>query len=257
MRRILSAMVVLFGSGGLLADSPKKLLLVGQGPDGHPPGTHEYMDGLKVLETVLKRVKGLETTIVKADGKWENGPELIERSDGIVLFVSEGAKWVQAGDKRLAALKAAAKRGAGLSVLHWGMGCKDAEYIDGFVALFGGCHGGPDRKYQVVETDAIPTEKDPVTTGLSPFRTKDEFYYRLKFVKPEGSVKPVLTVKIDGEPQAVAWTWERPDGGRSFGFSGLHFHENWKRPEYRRLVGQGVLWTLKMPIPDRGLPVED
>jgi type 1 glutamine amidotransferase len=257
MRRILSALIVLLGPAGLLADAPKKLLLVGQGPDGHPPSTHEYMDGLKVLQSVLKPVRAIEATLVKADGKWENGPELIQRSDSIVLFVSEGAKWVQADDKRFAALKAAAKRGAGLSVLHWGMGCKDAEYIEEFLALLGGCHGGLDRKYQVVETDATPTEKHPVAAGLSPFRIKDEFYYRLKFVKPDGSVKPVLTVKIDGEHHPVAWTWKRPDGGRSFGFSGLHFHENWKRAEYRRLVGQGVLWTLNMPIPGSGLPVED
>ena len=247
---------LLFIVSPVLAEAPKKLLLVGQGPDGHPPTTHEYMDGLKVLDKVMKPIKGIETTVVKADGKWENGPELIERSDGVVLFVSEGAKWIQTDDKRFAALKAAAKRGAGLSVLHWGMGCKDAEYIDWFVALFGGCHGGPDRKYQVVETDAKPTEKHPVAIGMSPFRIKDEFYYRLKFAKPEGSVKPVLSVKIDGEQEPVAWTWERPDGGRSFGFSGLHFHDNWRLLPYRRLVTQAVLWTLKMPIPKDGLRVQ-
>ena len=76
-------------------------------------------------------------------------------------------------------------------------------------------------------------------------------------MKPAGSVRPALTAKIDGESHPVAWTWERPDGGRSFGFSGLHFHENWKRAEYRRLVGQGVLWTLKMAIPEKGLAVEE
>ena len=43
--------------------------------------------------------------------------------------------------------------------------------------------------------------------------------------------------------------WERPDNGRSFGFTGLHFHEQWKRIEYRRLVVQGILWTLGESIP--------
>jgi hypothetical protein len=86
-------------------------------------------------------------------------------------------------------------------------------------------------------------------TGIGKFKIEDEFYYRLKFVKPGGRViKPLLRVPIDGEAETVAWTWERPDGGRSFGFSGL--------PEYRRLVTQGVLWTLKLPVPKDGLPVE-
>jgi type 1 glutamine amidotransferase len=133
------------------------------------------------------------------------------------------------------------------------MGCKDAEHIEDFVNLFGGCHGGPDRKYQVIETELTPAKEKPITTGLSPFRIKDEFYYKLKLAK---SVKPMLTAKIDGENETVAWSFERPDGGRSFGFSGLHFHANWKQPEYRRLVGQGVLWTLKMAVPEKGLPVD-
>jgi type 1 glutamine amidotransferase len=253
--RVLSALILLLTSN-LLVGAPKKLLFIGQGPDGHPPSTHEYMDGLKVLEGVLKPVKDIEVTVVQADGKWENGPELIDRSDGIVIFLAEGAKWSQLDEKRFAALQRATKRGAGLVGLHWGIGCKDDKYIAGWLPLLGGCHGGSDRKYQVLETDVTPDAKNPVTAGLSPFRVKDEFYYRLKFVKPEGSVRPVLTAKIDGEDHAVAWTWERPDGGRSFGFSGLHFHANWKRPEYRRLVGQGVLWTLKAPLPAGGLRVE-
>jgi hypothetical protein len=54
----------------------------------------------------------------------------------------------------------------------------------------------------------------------------------------------------------VAWAWERPDGGRSFGFSGLHYHDNWKLPEYRRLVVQGILWSMKLPVPGKGADVE-
>src|SRR5262245_20608388 len=100
MTRFSCILAFLFVASSLFADAPKKLLLVGQGPDGHPPTTHEYMDGLKVLQTVLKPVKEIDVTLVKADGKWENGPELIERSDGIVLFVSEGAKWIRQDEKR-------------------------------------------------------------------------------------------------------------------------------------------------------------
>ena len=75
-------------------------------------------------------------------------------------------------------------------------------------------------------------------------------------MKPDGSVQPVLQAQIDGQMETVAWRWERPDGGRSFGFSGLHFHDNWGRAEYRRLVAQGVLWTMKLEIPKDGLAVD-
>ena len=229
------------------ADPPQKILLIGQGPDGHPAGSHEFMDGLKVLEDLLRPVRGLEVKAVKAEGAWPEGPDLIGRSDGVVLFLSEGAKWVSADSKRQQALAQLAARKGGLVALHWSIGCKEAGPIEPFLKLLGGCHGGPDRKYAVLETEAKPaTPRHPIAAGVEPVRVKDEFYYRLKFVKPEGSVKPVLTAAIDGQDYPVAWAWERPDGGRSFGFSGLHYHDNWKVPAYRKLVKQGILWSVKM-----------
>src|SRR5436190_790269 len=154
-RRLLLALLVLACLGGPASSAaPKKLLLVGCGPDGHPPQTHEYMAGLKVLEKCLRDVPGLEVTAVKAVEPWREGPELVQRADGVVLFVSEGARWLAHDAKRLEALRRVAARKGGLSVLHWGMGTKDARHIDDFVRLFGACHGGPDRKYKVLETDA-------------------------------------------------------------------------------------------------------
>jgi type 1 glutamine amidotransferase len=254
-RILLTAVLAVVLAPPILAEAPKKLLLIGQGPDNHPPATHEYMAGLRVLDKCLKPVKGIEVTTVRADEPWKEGPELIGRCDGVVLFLSEGAQWLSADPKRREALTRLAARGGGLAVLHWGMGTRDAKNIDDFVKLFGGCHGGPDRKYKELEADARPAEH-PVTAGIGNFHVKDEFYYELKFVKPEGSVKPLLRAPIDGKEQTVAWVWERPDGGRSFGFSGLHYHDNWKLTEYRRLVAQGVVWTLKVPVPKDGLPVE-
>jgi type 1 glutamine amidotransferase len=240
-----------------LAEPPKKLLLLGQGPDGHPPQTHEYLPGLRVLEKCLKPLAGLETTLLRADEPWASGPELLTSADGAVLFLAEGAKWLQADAKRQEAFSNLAQRGGGLIGLHWAMGTKDAKDVDGFLKLLGGCHGGPDRKYKVLEAGVkVVDGKHPITTGISDFRVQEEFYYHLKFVKPEKSVQPILQVSIDGKLETVAWAWERPDGGRSFGFSGLHFHDNWRLPEYRRLVAQAVLWTLKLPIPKEGLPVE-
>ena len=47
---------------------------------------------------------------------------------------------------------------------------------------------------------------------------------------------------------AAAWAWQRGDGGRSFGYSGLHFDDNWKLPAYPRLLKRAVLWTMKLPL---------
>ncbi len=90
------------------------------------------------------------------------------------------------------------------------------------------------------------------------FEILDEFYYRLDLVKTPTPITPLLSTQIKGKgPQeTVAWAWERPDGGRSFGYVGFHYHRNWKRPEYRRFAAQGVLWTLGLPIPAKGFDVQ-
>jgi type 1 glutamine amidotransferase len=210
-----------------------------------------------LLAKLLLPVVGVLTIVVLADGAWERGPELLDGADAAVLFVSEGAKWIHADPERLAAFRRLAGRGGGLVCWHWGMGCKDAEYVDGFVNLFGGCHGGPDRRYKVLTVTATPVDvSHPVLHGVGPVQVHEEFYYRLKRPKEGPPVTPLVQVEIDGRPHTVGWAWQRPGGGRSFGFSGGHFHENWKHPEYRRLAVQGVLWTLHRPIPERGQPVE-
>jgi len=237
--------------------APKRLLLLGQGPDGHPEATHEYFSGLKIVKKCLDRVPGLEAVLVEADEPFRAGPDLIDKADGAVLFLAEGAKWLQQDEARLAAFERLAARGGALVGLHWGTGCRDARYVEMYVKLFGACHGGPDRKYAVVTaTTEIAAARHPIMTGVAPIALEDEFYYRLKFAKPADSIVPLLRVPIDEEPHTVAWAWERPDKGRSFGFTGLHFHRNWGQIAYRRMVAQGIVWTLKLPVPANGLDVE-
>ena len=237
----------------------QRVLLLGQKPDGHPAATHEYMAGVQLLAKLLSRTPGVQTIVVQADSPWKDGPELLDGVDAAVVFLSEGAKWVTEEPQRLAAFQRLAKRGGGLSCLHWGMGTREAGPVAEFTSLFGGCHGGPDRKYTVVSVTAKPaTNRHPILSGIAPFEVRDEFYHALKRPAADRMLRVVslINVAIDGPDESVSWAAERPDGGRAFGFSGLHFHENWKLAEYRRLVLQGIVWTLKRPIPEAGLAVD-
>ena len=236
----------------------KRILLIGQGPDSHPWGTHEYLAGMRILAQCLQPVSNVQTIVVRADGPWKEGPGLIDGAEGVVLLVSEGARWINDDPRRLTALKKLAARGGGFACWHWGMGCRDARFISEFLKLFGGCHGGPDRKYKVLKhvQARIVGGKHPVVRGLEDFTVDEEFYYTLKFVKSANSVTPLIRVRIDGADQSVCWAWERPGGGRSFGFSGGHFHQNWSREDYRRLMTQAVLWTVDVPVPDSGLSLK-
>src|SRR3989454_5782212 len=97
------------------ADSkPKRLLIVGQGPDGHPPTTHEFMAGARVTAELLKPYKDLQAKVVNADEPWTDGPKLVDQADGIVMCVTQGAQWMQTDAQRHAALKRLAARGGAI-----------------------------------------------------------------------------------------------------------------------------------------------
>jgi type 1 glutamine amidotransferase len=260
MIRLCSAILAIAIAVPVLADTPqpppRRALLCCQKPDGHPKTTHEYVAGLKILKQLLEQQEGLEVRVVQADSPWTDGPQLLESADVAVLFLAEGARWVSDDPDRLRAFQSLARRGGGLVCLHWAMGSRTAEPVPEFVALFGGCHGGPDRKYKFLETELRPTsESHPITRGVAPIRVDDEFYYRLKFPTERNGWASVLEAEIDATWETVGWAWQRPDGGRSVGFSGLHRHANWGELAYRRSIVQGVLWTLKREIPPEGVAV--
>jgi type 1 glutamine amidotransferase len=264
MRSIVSMLLVsLFAiwTTQLRADEPvsaskTRILLIGQGGDGHPATTHEYRAGTQLLAKLVSRTPHVQAVVVSADGDWADGPTLLDSADVVVLFVSEGAKWIQTQPTRLAAFQRFAHRKGGLVCLHWGMGTKSPENIPAFVSLFGGCHGGPDRRYKVLTSKLEPsTSSHPVTRGVQSVEVHEEFYYQLKFPKDRTGHQSLLTTKIEDMEYPVAWAWERPEGGRSLGFSGLHFHENWKHESYRRFLTQAALWAGGREIPTSGVDV--
>jgi type 1 glutamine amidotransferase len=211
-----------------------------------------------VLQALLKPHTEIEITVTKADEPWKDGPALLDAADGAVLLVTQGAQFMQKTPERLAAFHRLAARKGALVALHWSVGAKDAQYIEGQLKLLGGTRGGPQRKYQILETDVSRlAPSHPVLAGVPDFRIKDEFYYRLELLPKEApGFQPLLSAKIDGQDETVCWAWERPDGGRSFGYVGFHFHSTWERPEYRRLATNGVLWAMAIPVPETGAPVE-
>jgi hypothetical protein len=55
-----------------------------------------------------------------------------------------------------------------------------------------------------------------------------------------------------GMSEVVAWAYERPDGGRGFGFTGGHYHKNWGNENVRRLVLNAIVWIAKGEVPADG-----
>lgn len=49
------------------------------------------------------------------------------------------------------------------------------------------------------------------------------------------------------------WAVERRHGGRGFGFTGGHFHDNWGNDQFRKTVLNAFLWLAKAEVPQGGV----
>ena len=68
---LLAALLAVAAAPGCGSEEPatpgkKRLLLIGQGPDGHPAGTHEFLPGVRILAHCLKQFPDLEAVVVSA-----------------------------------------------------------------------------------------------------------------------------------------------------------------------------------------------
>jgi len=59
-----------------------------------------------------------------------------------------------------------------------------------------------------------------------------------------------------GRKEIIAWSFERPAGGRGFGFTGADLHKSWSYESQRKLVVNGILWTAGIAIPEGGARVD-
>lgn len=117
----------------------------------------------------------------------------------------------------------------------------------------------------------------PVARGVTPFSVRDEWYYHMRFVGDVKGVTPILTDVPSPEtvrenassrggnpdvfkevseqvPQHMAWAYDRPDGGRGFGFTGLHLHANLENDGFRTVLLNAVAWVAGLKIPQDGVP---
>jgi len=275
MRRIvfsLLALGLLLGvapsvfSGGEKA-KPRKIVLVGMKRD-HGPGEHEYMAGLAILAECLKQTPGVEVTTVKldfGDKGWPAEAKALEDANTIVCFMRAGGQYFLTNKERKAKLEEIMKKGTGFVALHWAVeGPKNVG--DPYMAILGGYYEpgfsrNPHNTSKVKAADAA----HPVGHGWKEFQARDEWYFKIRLL-PEA--KAVVTAesltdrdKSVHKGETIGWTYERkgdkgPQGpGRSFGFTGCHFHVNFGIPEFRKLIVNGILWTADVNVPAEGAPV--
>jgi len=227
-----------------------KILLVPTALD-HAYATHMYSQVCQLLAACLNQTPGVEA-IVSPDLDWPKDPALLEGIDALVYYSRPAGDIVLSPGHREAFLKLM-KQGVGFTAIHWSTAAEEAvgplyEKMLGGWFNFAFCGLKVDKRPLVQKLPA-----HPVCHGWRGYDLRDEFYLNLKF---DPQAVPVLTVDVDGKEQTVAWVLERDGGGRSFGTTLGHFHDNYAIPEFRKAIVNGILWTAGVDVPQAGAAVE-
>jgi type 1 glutamine amidotransferase len=246
---------------------PKKIVLLGMDRD-HGAGEHEYMAGLAILAECLRETPGVEVSVVKVSFKgkgWPTEAKALEDADCVVCFCKTAGTYFLADGERKEKFKEIMKKGAGFVALHWAVETTKQLGTPEFMSILGGYYepnysDNPHNTSWVVQPD--PTH--PIARGWKPFEARDEFYYKIRLMPQAKAVMSatVLDRKKNVYPfETIGWIYQREDkgplgDGRSFGFTGCHFHLNWGIPEFRRMVVNGILWTAGVDVPQGGAPVD-
>ena len=233
--------------------SSKKILLIPTKLD-HPWATHMYRQGCELLAACLNRTNGVKA-VVSPDFDWPRDPALLEDVSAIV-FYSRPAADIVFDPSRREEFQRLMNSGVGFAAIHWATGTIDDKYGPEYLDLLGGwfstAHSGLKIDKRMLQ-QVLPDH--PLCRGWQPFELRDEFYLNLQFAE---NAQPLLNVNVDGEDQTVAWVFERPDsnGGRSFGTTLAHFHDNFAIPAFRKAIVNGILWTAHAEVPADGAGVE-
>lgn len=255
-----------------LGDVRKIVYLAGS--PSHPPRMHEHNAGALLAKRLLNTHHADKVLVASYLNGWPNDRSAFQNADALVIQSDGGprhpAYW------HLRQIDYLRERGVGVGMIHYAVEMTPGEPNDTLIAATGGAfevHFSVNPHWDG-EFAAFPAH--PVARGVKPFTIRDEWYFNMRFATEMAGVTPILSAvapeetmsRPDGphsgnaevrksvaekQSQHVCWVVERPDGGRGFGFTGLHFHDNWRQDDFRKTVLNAICWIAKAEIPENGI----
>jgi trehalose utilization protein len=255
-------------------ENTKKVVFISGSPS-HGPMEHEHRAGNMILaESLNQSGLNVEGVLVPHYGYPED-TSIFDEAASIVIFCTGHRGHVL--NAHLDEFDALMKKGVGVVMIHWATEAEKGKPGEKFLEWMGGfC----DLDWSV-NPHWTPNFRDfpnhPIANGVEPFKVNDEWYYHMRFAHEMKGVTPILSdlppartltrpdgersgnpavrrAVAAGEKQHVAWAYERPDGGRGFGFTGAHNHVSWQDENFRKVVLNAILWTANVEVPENGCP---
>lgn len=241
-----------------------KIVLIA-GRASHGPGDHEFFAGSTVLMKLLQQTPGVFPVLAR-DG-WPKNPETLAGAKALVFYMDGGRNHPILQQNHIEEVRKVLAAGAGFVNLHYAVEYPK-EFAEVVLPWLGGYYetGFSTNPHWKAEYRSLP--EHAITRGVAPFSIQDEWYYNIRFAPGLKGVTPILKAtppdasrrteaakQFPGREEITAWAFTRPDGGRSFGFTGGHTHQNWADENFRRLVVNAILWSAGVEVPSQGAPV--
>lgn len=255
------------------AGAPNKKLVMLAGKPSHGPLEHEFNAGVLLLAKCLATVPGLQVEHYR--NGWPDSEKAFAGASGIFLYADGGAGHPFIQQNHLSIIGDFMRRGIGLMCAHFAVevpkdkgGREFQEWLGGYYEHLWSCNPMWSPEY-----NELPEHE--ITRGVKPFSIRDEWYFNMRFRPDRQGIIPILSAKpgdavrdgpyvyprgpyphiqqAKGRSETMMWAVERPDGGRGVGFTGGHFHKNWKDDNFRKVVLNAALWICQMAVPRDGV----
>ena len=260
----------------LFAEGAKKNVLMIAGRPSHGPGEHEHNAGVQLLAKCLAQGAADRVEVkFHLNAEWPSADELA-KADTVVIYSDGGGGHPALQGDHLDQLGKEMKRGCGFVCLHYAVEPTIEKGNNEFIDWLGGAFEINLSVNPHWQADFLDLPQHPISSGVKPFSTNDEWYFHMHFREGMKGVAPILSAvapestmsRPDGhhsgnatvrmavamkKPQHVAWAVQREDGGRGFGFTGGHFHNGWANDDQRKLVLNAIVWSAKAEVPSGGV----
>lgn len=241
----------------------KIILIAGIDYLRHPSGAHEYVAGMALMMDLLKQNPGVFPVIAR--DAWPKNEKIFDNARAIVFYCQGGPRHTAVDKARLATMQKLMDRGVGLVNIHWATDYPpdtQEQTLKWNGCCFDFVNQFSKTTFWEANFDTLPDH--PITRGVSPFKINDEWYVNMRAVPKMQGVTSILYAKppkgVLDRPHEdglmIAWTYERENGGRSFGTTLGHTYRNWQNDQLRRIVANAILWCAKIDVPATGAKVQ-
>ena len=279
------------GQDAEVAGEKKKILII-RGASTHGGDSHNNNEVGQLIKDKLEASSYAGSFEIESTLNYPKDLSLVENADLIIISSDGGGKHALGNKKdptkHMKHLDSVLEKNkTGLIMIHWatdapsgGMGKLHPEnsqmMMDWIGAVYYWVKKGNDPAssftWKFPKLNLKVNKSHPISNGVpETFELQDEYYFNFFTVKEgrnPGSENITflhsanapgwrgdIEKKENWREQAVYWSFERENEGRSVAMTSAHFYRTWANPHFFQSFTNSVFWALEMEVPEEGVEI--